>query len=328
MMRAAWYSKNGPASEVLTFGQMPAPEPAPGEVRVRLHSSGVNPSDVKSRRSRPLSDPRIIPHSDGAGIIDKTGEGVPADRVGERVWIGNGQWQRPFGTAAEYIALPSEQAVALPSGTDFDAGACLGIPALTAFQAVHLLGAIEGKTVLVIGAAAAVGHYTTQIAVRRAGATVIGTVGSAEKAAHARLAGAAATIDYKRENVAAAIRDMTGGRGVDAVIDMDFSTTAGLIGAGVLAPHGTIVSYGSNTIEDVPIPYRKMLFDSLSLKLFIVYELSAEDRRHAVEGVTEMLAAGRLDHTIGARFKLDRIAEAHEAAEGGRVLGNVVIEID
>ena len=326
-MRAAWYSKNGSAGEVLELGELPIPEPGPGEVRVRLHASGVNPSDVKSRRARPLSAPRIIPHSDGAGIIDQVGEGVPADRIGERVWTWNGQWGRPFGTAAEYIALPSSQAVTLPAGVDFAAGACLGIPALTAFQAVHLLGAIDGKTVLVIGAAAAVGHYVTQIATRRAGASVIGTIGSAEKAAHARGAGAVATIDYKLDDVAAAVREMTGGRGVDAVIDMDFASTAKLIGEGVLAPHGTIVSYGSNTIEDIPIPYRKMLFDSLSLKLFIVYELNAEDRRRAIDGLTEMMVAGRLDHTIGATYPLDRIAEAHEAVEGGRVLGNVVLDI-
>jgi len=326
-MRAAWYSKNGPAGEVLEIGELPTPEPGPGEVRVRLHASGVNPSDVKSRRARPLSATRVIPHSDGAGFIDKVGDGVSSDRIGERVWTWNGQWQRPFGTAAEYIALASAQAVTLPAGVDFAAGACLGIPALTAFQAVHLLGAIDGKTVLVIGAGSAVGHYVTQIATRRAGASVIGTVGSAEKAAHARGAGAAATIDYKRQDVAAAVREMTGGRGVDAVIDMDFSSTAKLIGEGVLAPHGTIVSYGSNTVEDVPIPYRKMLFDSLSLKFFIVYELGTEDRRRAIDGITEMMIAGRLDHTIGARFPLDRIAEAHEAVEAGRVLGNVVIEI-
>jgi NADPH2:quinone reductase len=326
-MHAAWYMRNGPASEVLTLGALPRPEPAPGEVRVRLHSSGVNPSDVKSRAFRPLVAPRIVPHSDGAGVIEAVGDNVSSDRIGERVWLWNGQWQRAFGTAAEAIALPAGQAVALPANTDFAAGACFGIPALTAFQAVHLLGAVEGKTVLVIGAAAAVGHYVTQIAVRRAGATVIGTVGSAEKAAHARAAGAAATIDYKREDVAGTVRDMTGGRGVDAVIDMDFSTTAKLIGQGVLAPRGTIVSYGSNSLEDVPVPYRKMLFDSLSLKLFIVYELSAEDRRRAIDGITEMLVAGRLDHTIGARFPLERIVEAHETVEGGRVMGNVVIEL-
>jgi len=327
IMRAAWYSKNGPAAEILEIGELPTPEPGPGEVRVRLHSSGVNPSDVKSRRSRPLAAPRIIPHSDGAGIIDKIGEGVSPDRIGERVWTWNGQWQRPFGTAAAYIALPAAQAVALPASVDFAAGACLGIPALTAFQAVHLLGAIDGKTVLVIGAGSAVGHYATQIATRRAGASVIGTVGSAEKAAHARGAGAVATIDYKREDVAATVREMTGGRGVDAVIDMDFASTAKLIGEGVLAPHGTVLSYGSNSVEDVAIPYRKMLFDSLSLKLFIVYELNAEDRRRAIDGITEMMVAGRLDHTIGAIYQLDRIVEAHEAVEGGKVLGNVVIEM-
>jgi|SRR5580658_195744 NADPH2:quinone reductase len=327
-MRAAWYSRNGSAREVLVVGEMPTLEPGPGEVRVRLYSSGVNPSDVKSRRTRPLSSDRIIPHSDGAGIIDRLGAGVAPDRLGERVWIWNGQWQRPFGTAAEYIALPEAQAVALPAGTDFAAGACLGIPALTAFQAVHLLGAIEGKTVLVIGAAASVGHYATQIAVRRAGASVIGTVGSPEKAAHARAAGAAATIDYKREDVAAAIRDLTGGRGVDAVIDMDFSSTARLIDAGMVAPHGTIVSYGSNSIEAVPIPYRRMLFDSLALKLFLVYELLPEDRRRALDGVTELLVSGRLDHTIGARFPLDRIAEAQETVERAGVFGNVVVDIE
>jgi NADPH:quinone reductase len=326
-MRAAWYAKNGSAGDVLELGELPTPEPGPGEVRVRLHASGVNPSDVKSRRARPLSAPRIIPQSDGAGIIDQVGAGVSSDRIGERVWTWNGQWGRPFGTAAEYIALPSAQAVALPASVDFAAGACLGIPALTAFQAVHLLGGIDGKTLLVIGAGSAVGHYVTQIATRRAGASVIGTVGSPEKAAHARGAGAVATIDYKQSDVAAAVREMTGGRGVDAVIDMDFSSTAKLIGDGVLAPHGTIVSYGSNTVEDIPIPYRKMLFDSLALKLFIVYELNAEDRRRAIDGLTEMMIAGRLDHTIGASFPLDRIVEAHEAVEGGRVLGNVVIEL-
>src|SRR3954447_4860022 len=118
-MKAAWYSQNGEARDVLVVGDLPTPEPAAGEVRVRLHSSGVNPSDVKSRRNRPVTAERIVPHSDGAGIIDKVGSGVPSSRIGERVWIWNGQWQRPLGTAAEFIALPSEQAVLLPENTDF-----------------------------------------------------------------------------------------------------------------------------------------------------------------------------------------------------------------
>jgi NADPH2:quinone reductase len=324
-MRAAWYSQNGAARDVLVVGDLPTPEPAAGEVRVRLHSSGVNPSDVKSRRNRPVTAERIVPHSDGAGVIDKIGAGVPAARIGERVWIWNGQWQRPLGTAAEFIVLPAEQAAPLPENTDFAAGACLGIPALTAFQGVHLAGDVRGKTVLVIGSSSAVGHYATQIATRRAGARVIGTVGSAAKAAHARAAGAEATIDYKTENVVERVTALTGGRGVDAIIDMDFSTTAALIEHDVLAPHGTLVCYGSNVPGKIPVFFPKLLTRSHALRFFIVYDLTPQDRRRALAGVGEMLSAGALDHAIGARFGLDDIAAAHEAVEGGKLLGNVVV---
>ena len=192
-MRAAWYSHNGEAKDVMVVGEMPLPEPGPGEVRVRLHTSGVNPSDVKSRRARPLVDARIVPHSDGAGVIDAVGEGVPAHRVGERVWIWNGQWARPLGTASTYMALPSAQAVLLPDGVDFAAGACFGIPALTALQAVHLSGDLKGQTVLVTGASSAVGHYITQL-VTLAGGHVTATVGSPHKAEPAPAEGVRAAI--------------------------------------------------------------------------------------------------------------------------------------
>lgn len=326
-MRAAWYSRNGAAREVLTVGDMPMPEPAPGELRIRLHSSGVNPSDVKNRRNRPVTAERIVPHSDGAGIVDKLGAGVPEARLRERVWTWNGQWQRPMGTAAEYIVLPQAQAVKLPDNTDFAAGACLGIPALTAFQAVHLLGDVKGKTVLVIGASSAVGHYATQIAVRRGGARVIGTVGSAEKAAHAKSAGAAETIDYKTENVVERVKALTGGRGADAIIDMDFSTTAALLEQDILAPHGKLVCYGSNVGGNIPVSFTKLLTRTHDLRFFLVYDLAPEDRTRALAGVNEMLAAGTLDHAIGASFSLDEIAAAHEAVEGGKLIGNVVIAI-
>ncbi|UUZ74987.1 alcohol dehydrogenase catalytic domain-containing protein [Polaromonas sp. P1(28)-13] len=163
-MKAAWYSRNGEARDVLQVGELPDPQPGPGEVRVRLATSGVNPSDVKSRRGRPLSNERVVPHSDGAGVVDAVGAGVSASRIGERVWIWNGQWQRSMGTACEAIALPEAQAVELPEGTSFDAGACLGIPALTAVQAVHLAGPLAGRDVLITGAGNAVGHYVTQLA--------------------------------------------------------------------------------------------------------------------------------------------------------------------
>jgi NADPH:quinone reductase len=325
-MKAAWYTRNGAARDVLTVGEMPMPEPGPGAVRVRLVTSGVNPSDVKSRRGAPPAFDRIVPHSDGGGVIDAVGPGVPASRVGERVWIWNGQWKRASGTAATFIALPAEQAVRLPDAVDFAAAACLGIPALTALQGVRLLGPLAGRTILVTGASSAVGHYITQMAVR-AGARVIGTVGSDAKAAHAKAAGAAATIAYKSEDVAARVRALTDGRGADGVIDMDFSTTAPMLAQGVLAPHGTLVVYGSNVPGDNAVPFRPCLVNSVAIRFFLVYDLTADDRRTALDALTGMLERGELVHTIGARFPLDAIAQAHEAVETGATIGNVVIDL-
>ncbi len=325
-MRAAWYERNGAAREVLVVGELPTPEPGPGEVRVRLATSGVNPSDVKSRMARPLSDPRIVPHSDGAGVIDRVGAGIPESRIGERVWVYNGQWQRPLGTAAEYIALPAAQAVALPAGVDDAAAACFGIPGLTAFHAVSLFDDLQGKTILVTGASSAVGHYVTQFATRERGARVIGTVGSPAKAAHARAAGAAETIDYKTEDVAARLRDLAPG-GVDGVIDMDFSSTAGLLDR-ILKPRAQVVCYGSNTVNPVAVPFRPLLMNAITLRFFLVYDLLPADFARGIQAINAMAGAGRLDHTIGARFPLDRIADAHEAVEAGRTLGNIVIDLN
>lgn len=219
-MRAAYYETNGAARDVLRVDEVETPRPGRGEVRVRLAVSGVNPSDVKSRAglTRKIAFARVIPHSDGAGEIDQVGEGVSPARVGERVWVWNGQWRRPFGTAAQSIVLPSEQAVALPANTGMDAGACLGIPAYTAYQAVVLTGIAEGSTVLVAAGAGAVGHYAIQFAKKRK-ATVITTVSSPAKGEIARRAGADHVVDYKREDVGERIMAVTGKRGVDAVID-------------------------------------------------------------------------------------------------------------
>src|SRR2546425_2614642 len=119
-MRAAWYEKTGTAADVLQVGDLPIPEPGPGEVRVRVIVSGLNPTDVKSRAgSRPMGFPRIVSHQDGAGAIDKVGTGVPASRIGERVWLYIVQWQRQFGTAAEYACVPAERAVTLPGTATF-----------------------------------------------------------------------------------------------------------------------------------------------------------------------------------------------------------------
>jgi NADPH2:quinone reductase len=325
-MKAAWYRRNGLARDVLEVGELPAPQPGPGEVRVKLHTSGVNPSDVKSRARRPLGTELIVPHSDGAGVIDAVGAGVPAARVGERVWLWNAQWQRPLGTAAQYIALPAQQAVALPDSVDFDAAACFGIPALTALQAVHLAGPLKGKTVLVTGAGNAVGHLATQLAVLQ-GATVIGTAGAPARQRHARDAGAAHVIDYKTDNVAARVAELTQGRGVDVVIDMDFSSTAALLSQKVLRPHGHLVCYGSNQPGEVAVDFRALLFDSIRLTFFLVYELQAQDREAAIRRLTELLQTGQLQHAVAQTFSLDDIAAAHEAVESGSAVGNVVIRL-
>ena len=328
-MKAAWYSRNGEAQDVMQLGELPTPSPQPGEVLVRLATSGVNPSDVKSRRARPLNDPLIVPHSDGAGVIEAVGTGVSASRVGERVWVWNGQWQRPMGTCAQYIALPAAQAVALPEGTDFAAGACMGIPGLTAVQAVilaeRLSGDLRGQNILVTGASSAVGHYITQM-VTQAGGRVIGTVGSQTKAEHARNAGMQEAVFYKTESVPERVKAFTQGRGADVIIDMDFSTTAAWAAEGALAPHGQVVCYGSNALE-VPLPFRPWLFQSMGVKFFLVYDLKAADRLVAVARLSGMLAAGQLQHSIGARYALDQVAQAHRTVEAGQTVGNVVIDL-
>lgn len=325
-MKAAWYERNGSAAEVMVVGELPTPTPAHGEVLVRLHTSGVNPSDVKSRMARPLGGPRIVPHSDGAGVIEAVGEGVSAARIGQRVWTWNAQWQRPDGTAAAFVALPSVQAVDLPDNTSFEAGACMGIPGLTALQAVRLAGDVRGQQVLVTGASSAVGHYITQMLVQ-AGAEVIGTVGNPAKAAHAKAAGAAHTLFYKTDDVVAQVKALTQGRGADLVIDMDFSTTAAWLAQGVLKPHGQLICYGSNPPPDISISFRPLLFNSIGLKFFLVYELTPADRLACLTQLNDMLAQGRLQHSIGAVFPLDQVVVAHETVEAGQTMGNVVLDI-
>ena len=328
-MKAAWYTHNGEAQDVMQVGELPTPTLHAGEVLVRLMTSGVNPSDVKSRRARPLSDPLVVPHSDGAGVIEAVGEGVPASRVGQRVWVWNGQWLRPMGTCAQFIALPEAQAVALPDGTDFAAGACMGIPGLTAVQAVilseRLAGDLRGQTVLVTGASSAVGHYISQM-VRLAGGRVVGTVGNEAKALHAKAAGMEEAIFYKTESVPERVQSLTQGRGADVIIDMDFSTTARWAAEGALAPHGQVVCYGSNAPE-VALPFRPWLFQSMGVKFFLVYDLTPADRQVAVARLSAMLSQQQLQHSIGARFSLNQIAQAHQMVEAGQVVGNVVVDL-
>ncbi len=325
-MRAAYYESNGPAREVLRVADVETPQAGPGEVRVRLRTSGINPSDVKSRAglTRKIAFPRVIPHSDGAGEIDAVGEGVSPARVGERVWVWNGQWRRPFGTAAEWIVLPSEQAVRLPANVTMEAGACLGIPAYTGYQGVLLARAKEGSTVLVAAGAGAVGHYAIQFAKKRK-ATVITTVSSPAKAEIARAAGADHVIDYKREDVGERVMAITAKRGVDAVIEMDLAANARLLPT-VLAPNGVVAVYGSGAAE-ASIPFQFLLQNSITLQFFLVYLMPAEMRQRATADITRMLEQGELIHNVAQTFDLGDMVAAHEAVESGKAMGNIVVKL-
>ena len=325
-MRAAYYELNGPAREVLRVADVETPQAGRGEVRVRLRASGVNPSDVKSRAglTRKIAFPRVIPHSDGAGEIDAVGEGVSPARVGERVWVWNGQWRRPFGTAAEWIVLPSEQAVRLPANVTMEAGACLGIPAYTGYQGVLLARAKEGSTVLVAAGAGAVGHYAIQFAKKRK-ATVITTVSSPAKAEIARAAGADHVIDYKREDVGERVMAITAKRGVDAVIEMDLAANARLLPT-VLAPNGVVAVYGSGAAE-ASIPFQFLLQNSITLQFFLVYLMPAEMRQRATADITQMLEQGELIHNVAQTFDLGDMVAAHEAVESGKAMGNIVVKL-
>jgi NADPH2:quinone reductase len=323
-MRAAYYEKNGPAREVLRVGEVEDVQPGPGEVRVRLATSGVNPSDVKSRAglNRKIAFPRVIPHSDGAGEIERVGAGVPASRVGERVWVWNGQWRRAFGTAAEAVVLPAEQAVPLPAKISLEAGACLGIPAYTAWQAVEYAGLGAGASVLIAAGAGAVGHYAIQFA-KRKGATVITTISSPAKADLARAAGADHTIDYRREDVGERVMALTAKRGVDAVIEMDLAANAKLL-PGVLKPDGVVAVYGGSAAEPA-IPFQFLLQNSITLRFFIVYLMPAQLRARATAEITRLLEQGALIHNVAQTFALADIVAAHEAVESGKAMGNVVV---
>ena len=325
-MRAAFYTEQGPARAVLRIGEQPEPVPGPGEVRVRLRASGVNPSDWKVRRGgfgRGLMAPLIIPHSDGAGDIDLIGPGV-ADRVGERVWIWNGQWKRPHGTAAEYIVVPQAQAVRLPADTGYAEAACLGIPALTALQAVRLSGIDTGSIVLIAGGAGSVAHYAIQLAKLR-GATVITTVSNDTKAEHARRAGADHIVNYRTDDVGAQIKALTGDCGVDAVIELDLSSNAKLYPS-ILRPHATVVVYGM-AANEATLPSLWLMQNSITLRLFLVYDMSDDDRSAVIDELTKLLEQGCLLHTIARRLPLEEIAEAHELVERGDLIGNVVLDI-
>lgn len=324
-MKAVWYEAFGAAEAVLTLGELPDPAPGPGEVLVRLRASGVNPSDVKlragARAGAVMAWPRIVPHSDGAGVIEAVGAGVDRGRIGERVWIWNGGWQRPFGTAAELIALPAEQAVRLPDRTAFAAGATLGIPSMTAWLAVFADGPVDGRTVLVTGGAGAVGRYACQMA-RLGGARVIATVSSPEKAAHST---AAEWVNYREADVAQEVLEMTGGAGVDRIVEVDFAANQAAALA-LVKPGGTIAAYASASEMRPRLEFYPFMFRSVTLRMILAYLIDPATRRRGEARLADWLEAGALDHAVCSAGGLENCVAAHRAVEAGAKLGTVVLE--
>ena len=322
-MRAAWYEGFGSAAQVLTMGEMADPVPGPGDVLLRVHASGINPSDVKLRAgARPgavMAYPRIVPHSDGAGVVESQGARFGP---GDRVWIANGQWQRAFGTAAEYIAISEDLLAPLPEGTSFAEGACLGIPALTAWYALAGDGPIEGQTVLVTGGAGTVGRYACQMA-PLLGTRVITTVSSEEKAAHS---GAAEWINYRGEDVAARVMEMTGGAGVDRIVEVDFAANQD-VSLQVLKPGGVIASYASASAMRPELDFYGLMFRDITLRMLIVYQLTGAARARGMAQISAWLGAGALSHAVVPGGRLNDIAAAHDLVGAGEKLGTVVLEV-
>lgn len=292
-----------------------------------ISSSGVNPSDVKSRSGsrRKMGFPLVIPHSDGAGIIDRVGVGVSTNRVGQRVWTFNAAWNRAHGTAAQYVVLPQAQAVPLPASIDFVAGACLGVPFLTAHRAVFADGSVNGSVVLVQGGAGVVGHYAVQLA-KWGGATVLATVGDEDRAAHARLAGADHTINYKRERVVDRVLEITGGSGVDRVVEVEFGSNVA-DDVSMLKGGGVIATYGSSAVPLPQLPYYDIVPKNIVVRTILVYTISEEARQLAISDLGAWLSSSARHFSIAHRLPLESIAEAHETVERGAKLGHVILDI-
>jgi NADPH2:quinone reductase len=328
-MKAAFYDKQGPASDVLNIGELPDPEPRLGEVRIRVAVSGINPSDIKTRTGFAgvtMPYKRIVPHQDGAGVIDRVGPGVPESRLGEKVWIYEAQTGRSAGTAAQYVVVPATNAIALPKGVSFEVAACLGIPALTAHRCLFADGELRGKKVLVQGGAGAVGTAAILLA-KWAGAWVATTVSRPEQEAAALGAGADLVINRRTQDVAAVVRKATDNTGVDRIVDVDLIANLETDLA-CLAPSGVISAYATEVPSAVlSIPFLRAMFSGFVFRYVFVYSMPEEARREAIKDVNACLAAGAYRPVIGMRVPLERLAEAHEAQESGRVVGKIVVDI-
>ncbi len=328
-MKAIWYETQGEAQAVLQYGDREQPAPGKGEVLVRLRTSAVNPSDVKKRAgAQPAGfvDGHVIPHSDGAGVIESVGEGVSGDRVGQRVWVYQAQFARHCGTGAQYVALPSVLAANLPANTGYDIAACLGIPVMTAHRCVFNAGDLSGRNVLVTGASGRVGYYAVQWA-KMAGARVIATAGSDERCRVAAQSGADEVLNYRSDHLASEILDRTDQEGIDHIVEVEFGMNV-QTSAAVIKNRGTISTYSSSLAPQATLPFYPLMFKNVSINLVLVYNMPDAAKEQAIEDIYTALEQARLSHRIAGTWSLEDTAKAHRAVEAGGMDGCAVIEIE
>jgi NADPH2:quinone reductase len=335
-MRAWWFETPGPARDVLQFGEVPDPEPGAGEVRVRVAYSAINPTDCKRRNSIGPSVGRdigrfdkIIPHNDGSGVIEKAGAGVPESRLGERVWLFGPQADSPeraYGSCAELCVLPTRQAIALPANTTLAEGACLGVPAVTAHVSLFPDGPVTGEWVYVSGASGRVGKYAVQLA-KLSGARVIGSVGSDDKARDVKALGCDHVLNYKTDDLAREIGKLTGGTGVDRIIEVDFGANIDLH-RDLIRCNGTVSTYGSPGAHEPVFKFYPNKFMNTVYRMVTVFRMPTAALDLAFAEITDHLEHGRLSHHIGRTYPFEDVPRAHEDLESAPIYGVVQIAIN
>lgn len=324
-MRAAWYERQGPPREVLTVGEMPDPNPGPGEVRIRIAASGINPGDIKKRQDSfgiGMGYPRVIPHSDGAGWVDKVGDGVSSEWLGKSVWCYGAQSYRPFGTAADFTVVPVEKVAPLPDNVTPDQGACLGIPGITAHRCVYVGGPVTGRTVLVQGAGGSVGLCAVQLA-RRGGAHVLGTVRSPAEEETARKAGAQEVLRNDQElraRLTALAPD-----GIDHIVEVAFGANIES-DVELLKMGGSVATYATDQATP-KIPFWQMVFKNIRVFYLGSDDFPVEAKIAATRDLNAALETGWSGFTIAERIPLSEIARAHELAEHPARPGRIVVTL-
>jgi NADPH:quinone reductase-like Zn-dependent oxidoreductase len=328
-MKAAWFEQFGSADETIIVGEQPTPSAGPGEVLVRLKTTGVNPSDVKKRAGafpNLLDNGLVIPHSDGAGIIEAVGDGVDSSRIGERVFVYQAQFARLLGSAAEYVAIDSNRAPMLPSNASFEVGACIGIPIMTAHRCVFADGEVNGKTILITGGAGRVGYYAIQWA-KHAGARVIATASNdADKQTCLDL-GADAVVNHREDNWGEQVVAVNNGTKVERVVDVEFGASLPEV-LKCIAVNGVIATYSSTVDKEPKLPFIQMMFMDLTVRMVIVYAMPEEAKMTAIADTQQLLTDGKLQHRIAHSLPFNQMAKSHQLIEDGGFRGCVVVNID